>query len=70
MADLYGLARSAVIELLRADGVAIRHPKVTPADTAQAVVWYREVVRQVGIAARLGREKAVVWNLLKRAGAI
>jgi hypothetical protein len=70
LAEAYGLARSTVMELLHERGVEVRHPRVTAEETLQAVAWYHAGVQQVEIAARLGREKAVVWHLLKRAGAL
>jgi hypothetical protein len=45
LGESYGLARSTVIELLRAQGVMVRRPWVTLEETAQAVQWYQEGVR-------------------------
>lgn len=57
-----------VIELLHERGVEVRHPRVNAEDTALAVEWYRQGMRQTDISERLGRHKGVVWHLLRRAG--
>jgi IS30 family transposase len=55
---------------LRESGVEVRHPRVSAGDSSQAVAWYRQGVRQIDIAERLGRHKSAVWHLLRRAGAL
>jgi hypothetical protein len=70
LAERYGLARSTVIELLRQHGVAVRYPRVTPAEAAEMVQLYRSGMRQVDIAARFGRDPGNIWHVLKRAGGV
>ena len=69
LAEQYGLARSTVIDLLRKHGVAVRYPRVTPAEAAEMVRLYRAGMRQVDIAAHFGRDPGNIWHVLKRTGA-
>jgi hypothetical protein len=70
LAERYGLARSTVIGLLRKHGIAVRYPRVTPAEQAEMVALYQSGVRQIDIAARFGRDPGNIWHVLKRAGVI
>ena len=67
LAEQYGLARSTIIQLLRKHGVAVRYSRVTPAEAAEMVQLYRAGMRQIDIAARLGRDPSSVWHVLRRA---
>jgi hypothetical protein len=69
LAERYGLARSTVIQLLRQHGVAVRYPRVTPAEAAEMVALYQSGARQVDIADRFGRDPGNIWHVLKRTGA-
>jgi hypothetical protein len=55
LAERFGLARSTVVGLLREQQVAVRHPRLTQEEIERAVAWYRQGVRQIEIAKRLGR---------------
>jgi hypothetical protein len=69
LAEQYGLARSTVIGRLREHGVAVRYPRVTPAEAAEMARLYQSGVQQANIAARFGRDPGNIWHVLKRAGA-
>ncbi len=70
LADRYGVARSAVIQFLRSQGVSIRRKRLSEADMALIVELYQAGERQVDIAARVGRDKRVIWHALRRAGLV
>jgi hypothetical protein len=70
LAERYGIARSTVIRLLKNRGVDVRHPRLSEADCAHAVQLYQRGVRQIDIAVELGRDKTVIWHVLRRAGAL
>ena len=52
LAERYGVARSAVIQFLRSQGVPIRRPRLTEEELAQIVALYMDGVRQVDIEQR------------------
>ena len=58
-----------MIGLLRKHGVAVRYPRVTPAEAAGMVALYRAGMRQVDIAERFRRSPGNVSHVLKRLGA-
>jgi transcriptional regulator with XRE-family HTH domain len=70
LAERFGIARSTVIQLLKEQGVDVRHPRMSDLDCAQAVELYQRGERQIDIAAQLGRSKSVIWHVLRRAGAL
>lgn len=70
LAERYEVARSTVIELLKRRRVVVRHPRMSPTDAGSAVEMYRQGMRQIDIAAHLGRSKSVIWHVLQRAGVI
>jgi hypothetical protein len=70
LAERYDVARSTVIQILKAQGVDVRHPRMSDVDCAQVVELYRRGVRQIDIAAELGRSKSVIWHVLRRAGSL
>lgn len=70
MAAQFGIARSTVIELLKARGVEVRHPRMNPAEQARAVELYRGGMTQKDIASQLGRSPCVIWHVLQRQGVV
>ncbi|HEY6810474.1 MAG TPA: helix-turn-helix domain-containing protein [Propionibacteriaceae bacterium] len=64
----YGIAKSSVLRLLRQAGTAVRHPRLSPTETALLVELFRTGVTQKDIAKRLGRSPSAVWHCLRRAG--
>jgi len=68
LAERYGLARSTVLKVVRAAGGQVRYPRMTAEEKAEVVRLYLAGMRQVDIAAQLGRHKSLIWHILARAG--
>jgi hypothetical protein len=62
----YDLARSTVLGLVRTHGVAVRYPRLTPAECAEIAALYQDGVAQVDIARQFKRDPGVVWHVLER----
>jgi DNA-directed RNA polymerase specialized sigma24 family protein len=66
----YGIAKSSVLRLLRQAGELVRHPRISPAETARLIQLYEAGLPQQDIAERLGRSPSAVWHCLRRAGLV
>jgi DNA-binding NarL/FixJ family response regulator len=66
----YGIAKSSVLGLVRQAGETVRHPRLSPTETALLVELFRTGLPQKDIAQRLGRSPSAVWHCLRRAGLI
>lgn len=66
----YGMAKSSVVTLLRAAGVALRYPRLSAADVTLIVELYGQGLPQAEIAAHVGRSPGAIWHVLERAGVV
>jgi hypothetical protein len=66
----YGIAKTTVLRLIRRAGETVRHPRLSPAETARLVELYKSGLPQKDIPERLGRSQSAVWHCLRRAGLV
>lgn len=65
-----GISRSALVDLLRSQGVRIRRERLTETQRAEIIGLYRSGITQADIARRVGRDPGHVWHVLRRAGIV
>jgi hypothetical protein len=66
----YGIGKNSVLGLVRQAGERVRHPRLSPTETALLVELFRTGAPQKDIAQRRGRSPSAVWHCLRRAGLI
>lgn len=60
----YGMAKSALFQLLRKDAVSMRKQPITSADAEQAVRLYQSGLSNAEIPHRIGYSYTTIWKSL------